>query len=367
MDVYKIPDFLNKDEQDYMEIALDAAPEGVDTSEGQMYHDHTMPTAIIASEVTNRRLVVALKQMFPHTATGEFLEGHGYPYGIYRRSATHATTTVKIESKKEGMEIPRGLLVYTLGDEVEDAKTFRTTENIRIENGGAYVKVEAVEAGIDGNVPANTIVAAQRGYEVDSVTNPEPATGGTPEESDESLRARILERYGKTPLSGARRDYERWAKEVDGVGGVIVQPLWAGPQTVRVLITDSNNEPASDELIKRVKDYIDPEEFEGLGEGVAPIGAIVTVDTIKLIAITVSLSLKVSGGHDAEVVKNSITHNINNYLASVDYIQYARIGEIIINTTGVYDYADLLVNNDTQNIAMPEGNRAYVEEVMVND
>lgn len=364
---FELPEFLEGATEEYFtELALSVAPPKIDTAEGQMYHDHTKPSAIIGAEITQFHMPIALQMMFPQFATGRYLEWHGAPYRIFRRGATRATEIVKIESKKEGQVIPKGLMVYTLGDDTENSKEYRTTENAVIENGSALVRIEAVEAGTVGNTAAQTIVAAQRGYEIDSVINFQPVTGGLEAESDDSLRGRILSRIALAPLSGARRDYERWAKEVDGVGSVIVQPLWAGPQTVRVLVTDSNNEIANEDLIRKVKEHIDPAEFEGLGEGQAPIGAIVTVDTIEPLPIEVAAHIYFERDADPTMTIERLRDNINQSWRNASVIRISEVGAVFVKTEGVLDYRDLTLNGQVENIELTESQRAVVGEVVNN-
>jgi len=361
---FKMPDFLeDATEEHYTELALSAAPPRIDTSEAQMYYDHTKPTAIIAAEITQFRLPIALQMTFPQFATGKYLEWHGIPYRIYRREATHATGLVKLESEKEGRLIPAGTTAYTLGDDVENAKEYLTTDSVRIEDGQALVQVRAVDSGEIGNTAAGTIVTIEKGFDVSGVMN-EPITGGQKAESDESLRERILSRIGLAPLSGARRDYERWAKEVDGVGNVIVQPLWNGPQTVRVLITDSNNGIANETLIEKVKEYIDPVEYEGLGEGQAPIGAIVTVDTIEPVEINIEAHIYFENGADPTLTIERAKANINRYLIDQSIIRIVETGAVLIETDGVLDYQDLKLNGQAENIELVEGQRAVIGEVV---
>ena len=76
------------------------------------------------------------------------------------------------------------------------------------------VKVECIEAGTIGNVAANTITIPDKPIPgITSITNPDPMTGGTEEEDDESFRERVLAAYDES-LSGADSDYIEWAKRV---------------------------------------------------------------------------------------------------------------------------------------------------------
>lgn len=362
---FKLPPFLEgATEEHFKKLAMQAAPPGIDTSEGQMYYDHTVPSAIIAAEITQFRFPIVLQMMFPQFATGEYLDWHGQPYNIIRRKPTKATGEIIITSKKEGQPIPIGTLFFTLGDDSENSKQYRAIENAVIADGQAIVLVEAVEPGVIGNTAAHTIIAVQSGLEIDTVTNLEDVTGGVEAESDESLRERILKRIALAPLSGARRDYERWSKEVDGVGNVIVQPLWNGPQTVRVLITDSNNQVANDDLIERVKEYLDPIEFEGQGEGQAPIGAIVTVDTVQVVEVSVKATITFEDGADPIASLERAKNNINDYALGKSVVRLVEVGAALIETEGILDYSDLTLNDQTGNIELLQDERAVVNEVI---
>lgn len=40
-----------------------------------------------------------------------------------------------------------------------------------------------------------------------------------------------------------------WARQIQGVGGARVFPLWAGPKTVKVVIVNAEHRPASTLLV----------------------------------------------------------------------------------------------------------------------
>lgn len=98
------------------------------------------------------------------------------------------------------------------------------------------------------------------------------ADGGTDEETDAALCARLYEHLQKPATSGNTYHYERWAKEVNGVGDAKVTPLWNGPGTVKVLIVGPDKEPVSSEIVTACAAYIDAQR---------PIGATVTVSSAR--------------------------------------------------------------------------------------
>ncbi|MCL1701633.1 baseplate J/gp47 family protein [Lysinibacillus sp. Bpr_S20] len=360
---FQLPEHLQITEAQLHEKMLKMAPQGVDTSEGHMYWDHTKPTAMIAGELVEYTLPLTLMLMFPQFAVGPFLDYHGYPIGVTRKEAVKGTT-IETFVGDPGIEITKETIILTIGDEFEESVRYQVKKGGIIDSSGEInLPIEAVEAGVRGNVPPNTIVGIEKPIKgLKKLFNAEPITDGAAVEDDESYRTRILERHRNKPLSGAKSDYIRWAKEIDGVGDVIVQPLWRGPKTVRVLITDRNRQVATQQLIDEVKAYIDP--VDGMGEGKAPIGAHVTVDTITLVSLTIKATFVLEKGYDLFEVLPEVGKNINEYFADQSIIKYTEVGARIIKTKGVADYSNLLIENDIKNIILLEGERAIVSEVL---
>ena len=75
------------------------------------------------------------------------------------------------------------------------------------------------------------------------------------------------------------------------MGRVKVFPLGHGDNTVDVVLVDSTGQPAAEELVKSVQDYIDPDST-GEGYGQAPIGArcYVSAATGKAVAVSCTVS-----------------------------------------------------------------------------
>lgn len=363
MEEFKLPDFLQGTEDELHEMMIRMTPPNIDNSEGSLFWDNTRPTAMVADRLVSYELTLALMMKFPQFAEGQFLDWHGYPIGVYRRPAISAVGEVTFVGA-EGTVIPDGTVVTTIGDDNEDSYLFA------VEKGGVIdvseqltLRIEAVEPGVSGIVPAKTIVGIASSIKgLQSLSNASPTINGASEEDDDSYRIRILDRNRNKPLSGAKRDYIRWAKEVPGVGDVIALPLWNGPKTVKVLITDVARDLASPELIAAVKTYIDP--VDGMGEGVAPIGAVVTVDTLALVLVDLKLSIVLEDSYLLADVLLNIKREVDHLLADKGVVKYTDVFTAITNTDGVKDHSGLLMNGSIDNIPLAEGERATVGEVM---
>lgn len=363
---FVLPDFLQETEEETHRRMLEMAPPNIDTSEGSLYWDNTRPTAIEKARLVEFELTLTLMMKFPQFAVDVFLDWHGEPIGVDRREATHSVGEVSVYASP-GTVIESGSVVTTLGDEFDDPIPFEFLETKTIgESGKDTFNIRCLVPGKIGNVPAGTIVGLQEPISgVTKIENEKPTSGGTDREDDDSYRERILEHHRNKPLSGAKADYVKWAKEVPGVGNVIVIPLWNGPRTVKVLITDSNGDFASPELIQAVKNHIDP--VDGMGEGKAPIGAIVTVDTITPVSITVSFeTIELEDGYLLGDVLQEIRKVLNEHFSDKRLIKWQEVNAVIINTAGVSDFKGLKLNGYTENVEIGEGERAVVGEVVVN-
>lgn len=269
--------------------------------------------------------------------------------GITRKLATKSVTTVVI-SGSAGSVINVGDLVGT------DTLNFVVLEEAVIpESGQVTVFVSSELYGAIGNVPAGSINRFPVSISgLVNVYNPDSVTNGYEAETDEELLQRYFDKLQRPGKAGNKYHYEEWAKEVVGVGGVRVIPRWAGPLTVKVVVIDSNKQPASEELRQNVFGHIEEER---------PFGADVTVLSASSVPINITATLTLADGYAEPAVIGTIKNNIVEYLRSLafktTFVSYARIGSEIIDSEGVLDYTNLLVNGASANI--PIGN----EEVAI--
>ena len=313
-----------------------------DKTRGSFFYDSTKPAAI-EFERKNKEIQEVASKLDVENLSGEELERFVYQRtGQERKPATKATEMVVI-SGSEGAKISKGDLVSA------DTVNFISTEDKIIDNTGQMtVLVECEEYGTIGNVPAGAIKYFPVSIAgLTSVTNLEAVTNGYNAESDESLLERYYERIRTPATSGNKYHYKNWAKEVTGVGDAKVIPLWNGPGTVKVVIVDSNKNPATEDLITNVFQYIEEER---------PIGATVTV--VSAIAKNVEITAKVSlaEGYTIQQVLDKFKTDLDQYRKDVafkdSYISYAAIGNILFTVDGVLDYTDLKLNGEMKNIAL---------------
>lgn len=324
--------------------------ENVSTVEGSFTSD-TLAANAVEFEKAYAELDLVLDAAFPQSSWGEYLTRKAEEHGIIRREATKSKVVVTVKGTS-GATVPKGVIFSTAS-----GYNFLTTESAIIStNGEVNVSAEADVPGAEHNVSAETITKIPVSiYGVSSVINHEAATDGYDIEDDKTLLERLLYKVRVPATSGNAAHYQLWAQAVPGVGAVKVMPLWNGNGTVKVVITDSNSDFAQDELIKRVKAYIEEQR---------PIGATVTVSYPEKLDITIRLR-QLEGNATEEEIKAKINDYFRINLFRLQYVSVAQIGRLLLDETKVGDYTELSVNGGTSNIQIRDGQLPVVKAVIV--
>jgi len=345
-----IPDYLTENEEAIHRRMLEKAPPGIDTSEGSFFWDATRPGAIEKAQLVQFTLQNLLQIFFVQTSYGQYLDYLGQVRGVTRLPATPSAGKVKFTGQP-GTLIKVGTRISTQSSANSSTIIFETTESGVInEQGEVTVSAVCTETGTIGNVPAGVIVLMVEPVEgVTSVTNPEPFTGGTDVEDDDTFRERILDAWRFPATSGNKAHYRLWAREVPGVGDAKVFPLWNGPGTVKVVIVDRNKRAANLELLEAVTNHI---------ENQRPIGATVTVASATEKRINITANVSLASGYTIARVQQLYEEAVINFLKEIalveTYVSYAQLGKILLETAGVGDYSNLLVNGAVNNVLLGE-------------
>lgn len=334
---------------------LEALPSDIDKTEGGFAYDFTRPAALEKASAM-MDLNEAIQIFFPAWSYGAYLDQIAAESGMSRRGATASAGYLTVTGA-ENQLIPAGFLFATPSAEGAENVLFEVTEDVTIGSSlSAQVYVQCTQTGTVGNVPAGSItLMAEPMGGIMTITNEEPMTGGTEEEDDDSLRARIQERdlNGEISYVGNISDYKRWAQEVTGVGNVTVVPEWkgAGTGTVKLIIMDANGQPANPTILNDVYNHIMSPDDEDAR--LAPIGAILTVVTDEVVEISVSATLQLEEGAVLGTVIEQFKEAFAEYFEEAKeegYVRITRVGSILSETSGVLDYTNLKINQGTANI-----------------
>lgn len=364
------PEFVDGAEpEEIQQRMMDALPDGIDDMPGGFPYDFTMPTAIEKSELIQFHLVRTLMLMFPQYAWGDWLDLHAAAAGIERRPAGYASGSVTVTGDP-GTVIPDGAIFCTEATDSTPALEYAADSMAIIpESGSVTVEVTAVEAGRESNTKKNTVVFALTSMKgLSTVNNPDDITGGTDVESDEDLLERIEEenfRDGATFI-GNDSDYIRWAKEVVGVGDCIVVPTWNGPGTVKLIIVDSNGEPANARLIEAVYDHIvSPHDRSLRLLPTACAELTVEAATTKKISYTCT-GLVYDDTTDIPTIVSQFKELVMKEYSEAKVegiLVYNQVRPLITDIPGVSDFDTFLMNGAEENIPLSNDEYAATDQV----
>jgi uncharacterized phage protein gp47/JayE len=197
------------------------------------------------------------QDLLPATATGEALERHAFWWGLTRKPAAAANGLVSFAGAS-GVTVPEGVILRRA-----DNVKFISLESAEITDGLASVRVEAREAGPDGNTDAGVVLALSTlisGVSATVQVGEGGLGGGADEETDTRLRARLSSKVQAKELGGSDDDFYNWTLEIAGVTRAWVYSLRFGAGTVGITFVMDDNASGpipSQEDVDTVQAYLD--------------------------------------------------------------------------------------------------------------
>ena len=368
--------FEDRTFQNILRECFEHAPEGIDLRQGSIFFDAVSAACFkIAEYYADLRHVFDL--VFVETAVGTYLDLKGGEFGVFRRSATFA----KYAFNWSGSGTPEvGERFFT------DGMYFVLRFS---DEHGFYLESE-VSGIVSNNILSGTPAIPVRNLRLGSASFGEIIEPGANIEDDETYRARVRERIAGPAENGNRAHYRLWSESVDGVGRAKIYPLFAGPNTVKGIIIGVDGLPAVQSVLDRVQEHIDPMtlgrtvEFEGrtipvgdgLGDGVANIGAHFAAVAPSGFDININFAAEVRQGFSVDTLKETFSSIMIDFLKNlalssqentITTIRISAISNMLYRTEGLVDYADLQVNGGTANIAINSTEVAVLGEVIIRE
>jgi len=171
-------------------------------------------------------------QSVPFTASDEFLSAWAALKGVNRLAATPASGQVTFTG------VANSAIVAATTATRQDGIGYYTANSATISNGSAVVTMIATTAGSATNLSTGvTVTLATSVTGVNSVATVTTAmTNGSDQETDVSLRTRMLEAFQALGESGSVANFNSWATSTGNITRVWCNPSGAGPGTVVIYI-----------------------------------------------------------------------------------------------------------------------------------
>lgn len=296
-----------RDFEYYLSQMMTKVPDDIDKRQGSIIYDALAPAAMVMAQ-QSLSLSNVVKESYIKTADNEFLDYRAIEHGTSRQLATATQVKAKfLDSKGNAIDnVDVGDRFASLGDTPVFYKVIKI-------NGDLTGTLEAEEVGTRPNGYLGQILPVTPNDVLSWAEIIEISIPAKDNETDEHLRNRLLSTDSWIAYGGNIADYLDMISKISTVGSAQVYPVWQGGGTVKLVILDNDLMPATDTLLKQVKEDIDPIDSESLGYGLAPIDHKVTVVAPEPITIDISTKVEVDTQVDIESSKPKILSAIEDY------------------------------------------------------
>lgn len=372
---------------------LSRVPDKLDKREGSVIFDAQSPAALEL-----QRLYVELNTLiaesYADSASREPLIRRCKERGITPYEATKALlkgaftpTSIDVTGKRFNI----GAVNYTVLSKIKD---------------GEY-QVQCESPGTGGNQLLGAMIPIEyiEGLETAELT--ELLVPGEDEEDTEALRKRYFRSFNEKAFGGNVQDYLEKTNAIPGVGSTKVTGVWGGDirpaelipsagvkswyegviggmsgesakwlksvyaaasekklttsGTVLLTILNSDYNAASETLIQKVQNAIDPPKDAGEGYGLAPIGHVVSVKSAAEVAVAVTTNITFDTGYGWSNLQNAINEAVKGYLLELRktwaesthiVVRISQIETRILGVKGVVDVGETKINGVEDNLAL---------------
>lgn len=310
MATIEIPDLDPRDEDQLTAEVIDSLPAEISDRNAAAF----VVAVIEAVGAFYAALVFALNQL-PEKLQLQLLSF----LGLEPLDATAATTFLEFTSTAAGAIVPAGTVVKT-GVGLDAVKFTTDAELILAPSSTDTISATATETGEVGNVGANTLQTLDTPVSgVDSVTNPDSATGGTDQETTASLieRAPLVIRSSDRAITA--EDFQLHAENNPSVSRALATSDGSGSQTITILAEDLNErftgDPfnATDAAIRAaVEDDLEARTIPGV---------VVTAQQFAPRLFVLSeVEVKLKAGFTAATVRDNIVATMAAFVSAEDIL-----------------------------------------------
>ena len=325
---------------------LNDVSEDLDKREGGVVYNMLAPAALAISNLYIS-LDMVIDETFADTASYEYLIKRASEHGITPYEATKRTMLIAV-SPDTGV-VPVGAK-FSFG-----GFTFTVIES------DTFCTVECDTPGSEPNSANGNGICLSDIPGITRVTTVRNLMPGEDEESEEDFRKRFYSSINDVAFCGNIADYVQKTNAVEGVGATKVIRAWNGGGTVKLVILGSDYKVATDEVVARAQNEIDP--VSGDGQGLAPIGHVVTVEKAQSTSITVKTKFTYENGIGYVDIKDSVLATLQEYCTELAktwqdetnlVVRISQIESRLLEVQGIVDVSNTTLNDDTANIVIDE-------------
>ena len=341
--------FEEKTFENILKSMLEKVPSSFDKREGSIIYDALAPAAAEISQLYID-LDFTLKETFADTADRQYLIMRAAERGFEPYPSTYA-----VAKGIFNVDVPIGSRFSI------DVFNYAVTEVISSEEHSYKMVCET--SGSTPNGYTGKLIPVEYIKGLTSAELTEILIPGEDEEDTEVFRQRYLNSFNSQAFGGNVADYKLKVNAITGVGGVKVYPVWNGGGTVKLVIINSDFKVPSFELIDQIQTAIDPVQNQGEGLGIAPIGHIVTVESVIETSVDIVTEITYTDGWSWEDMESTVKSVIDGYFNELNskwadstniIVRISQLESRLLDVEGITDIANTTFNGQQQNFTAGE-------------
>ncbi len=311
MNPNELADELEAQNFDYwLNLMLDNVSNDIDKREGSIIYDALAPAAMVSAQ-QSLSLANILRETYIKTAQGEFLDYRAVEHGTSRYAATNAEVKARFNDDDGN---PVNVEVGDRFASIAESPIFYTV--IKANDDGT-AEMQAEESGTSANSYIGQVLPVTPNDNLAWAEITEVTIPARDEETDDHLRARLLNSNSWVAYGGNVADYLDMTSKIHDVGAAQVYPVWNGAGTIKLVILNNDLMPASQTLIKKVKEEIDPEESTTQGYGLAPIDHRVTVVAPETFEVNITMNVTIAENANIDTIRTNIKASLEELFKSL--------------------------------------------------
>ena len=296
----------------WLELVLSYVPENIDKREGSIIYDAVAPAAMVLAE-QSLQLANIVKQTYVKTADDEYLDYRAVEYGTARYPATYTKALARAVGDTEDGTVDN----IRVGDRFASVQDEPVFYKVSYVNENKTFVLTAETAGTGPNSYIGQVLPVTPNDRITYAEIIEVSAPARDTETDDHLRARLLAENRWLAYGGNVADYLDMTSKIHDVGATQVYPTWDGAGTVKLVILNNDLMPASQTLIKKVKEEIDPEDKETQGYGLAPIDHRVTVVAPETFKVDITMNVTIADSANVDTIKANIKTSLEELFKSL--------------------------------------------------
>ena len=324
----------------WIETFLNKTDKVTDITDNSVLNAVAFACAKVAQK-TLKDIAIVEAQIFPETASGEYLDRAAVLYGVPARYGALGSSTYVRVYVSATTTYERGVHVFTSVDGVR----FPVEETITIDGnvGYGYVKVRSEAVGAFTNVAANSILSVTPvpdGHV--ECTNEYYAIGGRDEESDEMFRRRILNHQNVHAVA----TIEKLTQIMQEYDNRILKIMYVGimeDSFLHIQVATQNGQSLNSSELQTLLDKISP--YFGIGDMIIN-GRLmgIKLENVQWYEVGgedgVDFRCEIEAGYDVATVRKNIQVGMTKYLdfrywEAGSKVEWDDLLDIVKSTEGV--------------------------------